>query len=73
MKFAIEHPLAALALAIVVVIPTWKVCLRMGYPGWFSLAIVIPGVNLLFLYFLGWSEWPIEKGLEEKPALAPHG
>lgn len=45
-------------LAVVVVIPFWRICSRAGYPGVISLLILIPLANLAFLYFLAFADWP---------------
>ena len=47
-----------LIVAIIIVIPFWKITERAGYSGWFSLLILIPGINLVYVYFLGFSNWP---------------
>lgn len=55
------HWLWMLIVAIVVVVPVWRICQRVGYPGWFGVLILIPIVNLVLLYVLAFSEWPAEK------------
>lgn len=45
-------------LAVVVVIPFWRICSRAGYPGVISLLILVPLANLVFLYFLAFADWP---------------
>lgn len=49
-------------MAVAAVIPLWRICTRIGFPGWISLAALIPLANLLLLYFLAFAEWPREKG-----------
>ena len=46
----------------VVVVPFWRICTKAGYSGWLSLLVVIPIVNVVFFYFLGFSEWPSLRG-----------
>ena len=48
--------------AIVVVIPFWRICAKAGYSPWLSLLAVVPLVNLFFIYFLAFSEWPSQTG-----------
>lgn len=55
------HWLWMLVVAVVVVIPVWRICRRTGYPGWLGILILIPVANLLFLYFLAFSDWPTNK------------
>ncbi len=54
----LEQPVLWAVLAVAFVIPVWRICTRLGHPGWFSIAVVIPFLNLLFLYFLAFTDWP---------------
>jgi hypothetical protein len=49
---------------IIIVIPLWKVFSKAGYPGALSLGMMLPLVNIVLLYFLGFSEWPVLKELK---------
>ena len=52
-----------IVLAIVIVVPYWRISEKAGYSGWLSLLILIPGINLVYVYFLGFSNWPsLQKG-----------
>lgn len=55
------HWLWMLVIAIVALIPTWRICQRIGYPGLLGFLILIPLVNLALLYFIAFAEWPAEK------------
>ena len=59
-----HHGLGAswLVVAVVVVIPFWRICAKAGYSPWLSLLAIVPLVNLFFLYFLAFSEWPSQGG-----------
>ncbi|MDX1755504.1 MAG: hypothetical protein R3175_05520 [Marinobacter sp.] len=52
------HGLWLLAFAIVVVIPVWRICQRTGFPGWISILVLIPLLNLALLYFIAFADWP---------------
>ncbi len=52
------HGLWMLVIAIVVVIPVWRLCQRLGYPGWMGILILVPMVNLILLYVIAFGEWP---------------
>ncbi len=43
---------------VVIILPFWKITRKAGYSGWLSLLILIPLANLIFLYFLAFSQWP---------------
>jgi hypothetical protein len=56
-----------LVLATIVIVPFWKICTKAGYPGGLSLLIAIPLVNLVFLYFIAFSEWPAQGRSQSTP------
>ncbi len=51
-----------LLISAIVVLPFFRICTKAGYSGWLSLLILIPIVNMGFVYFLGFSEWPSLRG-----------
>ncbi len=55
-------PLWMLLISAIVVLPVWRICTKAGYSGWLSLLVLIPVANLVFVYFLGFSEWPSLRG-----------
>jgi hypothetical protein len=59
-------PFWIVAIAIAVV-PFWRICKRVGHSPWLSLLIAVPLLNILFIYFLAFSQWPSLKGLEDQP------
>ena len=65
--------LTAAVWAGLVVWPFWKITTRVGYPGWLSLLMVVPLVNLGYLYFLAYSTWPnlAEREPAEHPGKVP--
>jgi hypothetical protein len=53
-----------LALAVVaIVLPACRICSKAGYPAAAGALALIPILNVVFLWFLAFSEWPIEKEL----------
>ena len=50
-----------LIVAAIAVVPFWRICKRVGYSPWASLLIVVPLVNIAFVYYLAFSEWPAQK------------
>ena len=57
----IGSPWMMLVVAVLVVVPVWRICTKAGYSGWLSLLILVPIVNLVLLYFLAFAEWPLER------------
>ena len=47
--------------AVIAVVPFWRICKRVGHSPWLSLLVVLPLVNLVFIYYLAFSQWPAEK------------
>ena len=54
-----------LIVGIVAVVAFWRICEKAGFPGWYGVAVVIPMVNVLFVLFLAFAEWPLERKLSE--------
>lgn len=55
------HWLWFLAIAVVVVIPAWRICQRTGFPAWLGLLILVPIANLFLLYLIAFADWPADK------------
>ncbi len=55
-------PFWMLLISAIVLLPFWRICTKAGYSGWLSLLVLIPMVNVVFVYFLGFSEWPSLRG-----------
>ncbi len=53
---------AWLVMVVVAIIPFWRICARVGFSPWLSLLIIVPLANIIFFYFLAFSEWPSQKG-----------
>ena len=53
------------------VIPYWKVFSKAGYPGAMAIVMVVPVVNIGMLFFLGFSQWPVLKELEDLRRRSP--
>ncbi|MBZ0225376.1 MAG: hypothetical protein WBG44_09095 [Comamonas sp.] len=53
------HWLTMLLGAVVIVLPFWRIFAKAGFSGWLSLLMLIPMVNLIALYVLAFSDWPI--------------
>lgn len=54
--------------AVLVVVPLWRLCTRLGFPGWIALAALVPVANVGLLYFLAFAEWPRDRSASAPPA-----
>ena len=56
-------PIGMLVLSFLIVWPFWRICMKAGYPGIMALLVFIPVVNLIFLYWFAFADWPsVRKG-----------
>ena len=39
----------------------WKIVKKTGFPAWWSLGMLLPGVNVALLIMLAFSDWPALK------------
>jgi len=46
---------------LLTVIPFWKICSKAGFPGALSLLILVPIANIVLLFYIAFSEWPVLK------------
>jgi len=61
MNYGTSHPGLMLLVAVLVIIPAWRICSKAGYPGWLALLFLLPIANLFLWYFLAFAEWPLER------------
>lgn len=64
------HPMMMLLVAVLAILPAWRICSKAGYPGWLALLFLLPIANLVLLYFLGFAEWPLERRAASTPLSA---
>ena len=50
-----------LASSALLVWPAWRILSRLGLPGWMSFALLIPFVNVALLFFVAFTEWPLDR------------
>jgi hypothetical protein len=53
-----------LILSLLQVVAFWKILGRMGFPPWLAILASIPLVNLLMLYYIALTPWPLESRRE---------
>ena len=52
----------ALISVMVTVLPMWLICSKAGFPGWISIAMLIPFLAVILLFFLAFADWPALRG-----------
>ncbi len=52
------HGIGMLIMLVVVLLPFWRITTKAGYSGFWSLLMLIPLANIVFLYFLAFARWP---------------
>jgi len=52
-------PFGFLIVAVIAVIPIWKIVAKAGYSGAWSLLMFVPLVNLIMLWVFAFSTWPV--------------
>ena len=50
-----------LIVAAAIIWPAARICVKAGYSPWLGIAAIIPGANILLLWFLALAEWPSQK------------
>ena len=58
--FGIGHGFFTLLFAAIFVVPCWKIIVKAGYDGWWSLLALVPLVNIVALWVFAFSEWPAQ-------------
>jgi hypothetical protein len=57
--------LLILAMLGVFVVPFWKIFAKAGFPGALSLTQLIPILNVIVLFYVAFSEWPVQQQLNQ--------
>lgn len=47
--------------AAVCIAPFWFILGRMGYPPYYCFLLLLPFLNIGFLYYVALTDWPIER------------
>ena len=54
-----------------IVVPFWIIASKAGFPGWIALVILIPVLNIVFLFFLAFAPWPSLRDHDKTTAKNP--
>lgn len=58
-------PLLMLAFVVALSIwPAWRIIAKTGNAGVLSLGLLVPVLNILLIFYIAFSEWPIERELK---------
>ena len=55
--------LLVLIVVAFLIVPFWKIFSKAGYPGIIGVLMLVPFLNLVLLFFLGFSDWQVLKEL----------
>jgi hypothetical protein len=50
--------LMLVVLAVITVIPFWRICTKAGFPGALSLLMLVPLGNLILPFYIAFADWP---------------
>ncbi len=59
--------LCVLGFGLLTAVVWWRILSKTGHPGVIGLLMWIPLVNFILLFWLAFSEWPIERRLQPPP------
>ncbi len=62
--FMAAYGLFVLILVAFEIFLMWKIATKAGYPGAYSLLMLIPLVNIIIFIMFAFTEWPIERDLK---------
>lgn len=63
-SFSAAHLLVLVFLGLIIWLP-FKLLKRMGFPGWWSLVLFVPVVNIVMIWVLAFKPWPCERNVLE--------
>ena len=50
---------------VFLVLPFWKIFAKAGFPGSLSLTQLVPILNVIVLFYVAFSEWPVHRRLNQ--------
>ena len=60
-SFSIWHWIVVLFWLATLVVPTWRIVKRAGFPGALSLLGLVPVVNIILLWVFAFIKWPNQR------------
>ena len=58
MNLGITELLIVMAILLTLTVPFWMIFSKAGFPAYLALLMLVPGVNLVMLFYLAFAEWP---------------
>jgi len=68
--FLIAIPFAVL-MALLTVLPFWKICAKAGFPGALSLLMLVPIANIILPFYIAFADWPALRQAQPSPMNPP--
>jgi hypothetical protein len=62
--FFAAYFLFIIIIVILSIVIYWRIAMKAGYPGAYSLLMLVPLVNLIILIMFAFTEWPIERDVK---------
>jgi len=59
--FLAAYGIFLIIVVVVTIVIYWRIASKAGYPGAYSLLMLVPLVNLVILLIFAFTEWPIER------------
>ncbi|MBE0460244.1 MAG: hypothetical protein IBX60_01220 [Candidatus Aminicenantes bacterium] len=50
---------------VFVVFPFWKIFYKAGFPGWYSVVMLLYPIAIIAIFYLAFKKWPLHKALED--------
>jgi hypothetical protein len=60
-SFSIWHWIVVLFWLAILIVPTWRIVKRAGFPGALSLLGLVPVVNIILLWVFAFVKWPNQR------------
>lgn len=57
-SFSIWHWMILLIISFIFVLPFWRITKRTGNPPIMSLMLFVPLLNVIFIFYLAFGQWP---------------
>jgi len=61
-SLSISHWVFVLIIAVVLIVPFWKIFPRAGWSSYLALLMVVPVLNWILLWVLAFKKWPDDQG-----------